>query len=176
MNRRKLLGKCDWRLPNRGELRSLISHQSRRPALPEQHPFLNVFQGWYWTSTTAVITPTQPGMSIWRVAAQTRGSGVCRILMNWKRWLIAAVADLHWLSPRIAWNARATSTGHRPPVPTSPIGRGPCTWTRAPSASVTRLRRPSVCVRCATPGRIRRVRHSGRMTGHYTRGPGPVDI
>ena len=58
MNCRQFLGKYDWRLPNRRELRSLISHQSTRPALPKQHPFLNVFQGWYWTSTTAAISPS----------------------------------------------------------------------------------------------------------------------
>jgi len=57
MNRREVQGQSDWRLPNRRELRSLISHQSTRPALPEQHPFTHLFQGWYWTSTTAVISP-----------------------------------------------------------------------------------------------------------------------
>lgn len=57
MNREQVLGKRDWRLPNRRELRSLISHQTSRPALPEQHPFENLFHGWYWTSTTAAISP-----------------------------------------------------------------------------------------------------------------------
>lgn len=56
-NRARSLGFDDWRLPNRRELRSLISHQTRRPALPEGHPFANVFAGWYWTSTTAVLSP-----------------------------------------------------------------------------------------------------------------------
>ena len=55
MNRDKALGFTDWRLPNRRELRSLMSHQTRKPALPEGHPFVNVFSGWYWTSTTAAI-------------------------------------------------------------------------------------------------------------------------
>jgi hypothetical protein len=58
MNHEQVLGERDWRLPNRRELRSLISHQATRPALPEQHPFENLFQGWYWTSTTAVISPS----------------------------------------------------------------------------------------------------------------------
>jgi hypothetical protein len=55
LNREEAFGCPDWRLPNRRELRSLISHQTRRPALPEDHPFMNVFPGWYWTSTTAAI-------------------------------------------------------------------------------------------------------------------------
>ncbi len=57
MNRDGALGFSDWRLPNRRELRSLMSHQTRRPALPEGHPFRNVFAGWYWTSTSAAIGP-----------------------------------------------------------------------------------------------------------------------
>lgn len=57
MNRERALGFSDWRLPNRRELRSLVSHQTRRPALPEDHPFINVFPGWYWTSTSAAISP-----------------------------------------------------------------------------------------------------------------------
>jgi len=55
MNRENAYGYSDWRLPNRRELRSLISHQTRKPALPEDHLFQNVFSGWYWTSTTAAI-------------------------------------------------------------------------------------------------------------------------
>ena len=55
MNHRNAFGFSDWRLPNRRELRSLMSHQTRRPALPEGHPFGNVFSGWYWTATTAAI-------------------------------------------------------------------------------------------------------------------------
>jgi hypothetical protein len=51
------LGVDDWRLPNRRELRSLISHQTKKPALPDGHPFVNVFLGWYWTATTAAINP-----------------------------------------------------------------------------------------------------------------------
>lgn len=34
-----------------------MSHQTRKPALPEGHPFENIFSGWYWTSTTAAINP-----------------------------------------------------------------------------------------------------------------------
>lgn len=57
LNRKGTCGHADWRLPNRRELRSLVSHQACKPALPEGHPFRNVFPGWYWSSTTAAISP-----------------------------------------------------------------------------------------------------------------------
>lgn len=57
LNRERYGGRDDWRLPNRNELRSLMSYQARKPALVEGHPFVNVFHGWYWTSTTAAISP-----------------------------------------------------------------------------------------------------------------------
>jgi hypothetical protein len=57
MNREKAFGYSDWRLPNRRELRSLVSHQAKKPVLPENHPFTNIFLGWYWTSTTSMINP-----------------------------------------------------------------------------------------------------------------------
>lgn len=40
-----------WRLPTRGELFSLISHQQVNPSLPANHRFENVFHGYYWTQT-----------------------------------------------------------------------------------------------------------------------------
>jgi hypothetical protein len=49
----------DWRLPNRRELFSLVSHATVNPALPAGHPFENVFPGYYWTSTTVVRLPDQ---------------------------------------------------------------------------------------------------------------------
>jgi len=56
-NRQRWLGHADWRLPNRRELRSLMSYQERLPALPAGHPFRNLFSGWYWTGTTAAPAP-----------------------------------------------------------------------------------------------------------------------
>lgn len=57
LNQERHLGHGDWRLPNRRELRSLISHQTRDPALPQGHPFTDVFLGWYWTSTSSAVNP-----------------------------------------------------------------------------------------------------------------------
>lgn len=57
MNRERAFGFTDWRLPNRRELRSLICHQSRKPPLPEGHPFRGLMETWYWTSTSAAINP-----------------------------------------------------------------------------------------------------------------------
>lgn len=57
LNRDRYLGANDWRLPNRRELRSLVSHQTARPVLPTGHPFHNVFPGWYWSSTSYAGNP-----------------------------------------------------------------------------------------------------------------------
>jgi hypothetical protein len=48
-----------WRLPARRELFSLISHQQVNPTLPRDHPFSNVFNGYYWTGTTCARLPDQ---------------------------------------------------------------------------------------------------------------------
>lgn len=57
MNRAGYLGFADWRLPNRRELLSLLGFQDSRPALPQGYPFEGVFLGWYWSSTSAAISP-----------------------------------------------------------------------------------------------------------------------
>ena len=57
INRTRLQDHDDWRLPNRREMRSLMSYQTRKPSLPTGHPFVNFFLGWYWTSTSAAIDP-----------------------------------------------------------------------------------------------------------------------
>lgn len=63
LNGKAHLGRRDWRLPNRRELRSLIDHSARQPALPNGHPFEGVFSGWVWTSTTSAMSPAYA----WRV-------------------------------------------------------------------------------------------------------------
>jgi hypothetical protein len=59
MNRSKALGYGGWRLPNRKELFSLVSHSRVKPSLPSPHPFQSVFSGYYWTSTTCIRLPGQ---------------------------------------------------------------------------------------------------------------------
>jgi hypothetical protein len=49
----------NWRLPTRSELFSLVSHQQLNPSLPENHPFENVFNGYYWTQTECDRLPNQ---------------------------------------------------------------------------------------------------------------------
>ena len=51
LNESSYLGIDQWRLPSRRELYSLVSHRYTNPALPEGHPFVNVFSGYYWTAT-----------------------------------------------------------------------------------------------------------------------------
>lgn len=63
MNARNAFGFSDWRIPNRRELRSLLSHGAKNPALPEGHPFENVLENWVWTSTTSAMAPAYA----WRV-------------------------------------------------------------------------------------------------------------
>ncbi len=57
LNRDGFLGRNDWRMPNRRELRSLIWHSARKPALPPDHPFRGLQLTWYWTSTSSAMYP-----------------------------------------------------------------------------------------------------------------------
>ncbi len=57
MNRERVQGRADWRLPNRRELRSLVSFESAVPALAEGHPFVGVEPTWYWSATSAAVDP-----------------------------------------------------------------------------------------------------------------------
>jgi len=59
LNHSELYGYDDWKLPNRRELFSLMSHNAINPSLPHGHPFIYVFTGYYWTSTSCARLPNQ---------------------------------------------------------------------------------------------------------------------
>jgi len=59
LNKSDLYGYHNWKIPNRKELFSLMSHDTINPSLPIGHPFTNVFNGYYWTSSTCVRLPNQ---------------------------------------------------------------------------------------------------------------------
>jgi hypothetical protein len=59
LNAAAIANRRSWRLPERSELFSLISHANFNPALPDGHPFVNVFSGYYWTATPCSRLPKQ---------------------------------------------------------------------------------------------------------------------
>ncbi|MCX5809727.1 MAG: DUF1566 domain-containing protein [Proteobacteria bacterium] len=44
--------KNKWRLPTRQELESLLDLNNYNPALPKNHPFINVQSNYYWSSSS----------------------------------------------------------------------------------------------------------------------------
>lgn len=59
MAARNHFGQTNWQLPSRRLLFSLISHQHINPALPQGHPFENVFSGNCWTADICSRLPDQ---------------------------------------------------------------------------------------------------------------------
>jgi hypothetical protein len=57
----------DWRLPNIYELQSLMDTSIYNPLLPGGHPFLNVQETYYWSSTTHVDIPNNITNGAWCV-------------------------------------------------------------------------------------------------------------
>ena len=52
LNNENYLNHNDWRLPNVNELESLANAQLFNPALPQGHPFTNVWSEGHWSSTS----------------------------------------------------------------------------------------------------------------------------
>jgi hypothetical protein len=50
----ELGGRKGWRLPTVEELTSLVDPTQDFPALPNGHPFVNVYEGSFWSATTEV--------------------------------------------------------------------------------------------------------------------------
>jgi len=57
-------GRKGWRLPTLVEFQSLIDPAQTRLALPPGHPFKNVQEGIYWTSTTADLDSLLPAFVV----------------------------------------------------------------------------------------------------------------
>ena len=57
MNKKAAGRHTDWRLPNIRELESLVDINSHSPAMPPNHPFARIADG-YWSSTTSVYEPS----------------------------------------------------------------------------------------------------------------------
>lgn len=59
MNKSGRFGLSNWRLPRRDELFTLISHQRINPSVISPELFINIFNGYYWTSTPCAQWPKQ---------------------------------------------------------------------------------------------------------------------
>jgi len=59
MNIRNMFGLNRWRLPERTELFSLISHAQINPAVVAPDQFHTLFNGYYWTATPCARYPRQ---------------------------------------------------------------------------------------------------------------------
>jgi hypothetical protein len=98
LNRSEIYGYSDWKLPNRKELFSLMSHETVNPSLPPSHPFTNVFDGYYWTSTTCARLPNQA----WYIHL-----GGARVFKGMKK-------NSYMVWPgRVSLSARISKTGQR---------------------------------------------------------------
>ncbi len=54
MNKLRVAGYSDWRLPRVAELRTLFDYSRSAPALPAGHPFSRVAEDWYWSQDVNV--------------------------------------------------------------------------------------------------------------------------
>jgi len=76
LNRAGHLGRRDWRLPNAGELGSLVSAGGSLPAWLRLQGFRNVREDYYWTSTTYAAHPAHAwGVGMHRGILAGRGKG-----------------------------------------------------------------------------------------------------
>jgi hypothetical protein len=73
---------ADWRLPNIKELQSLIDFGESDPAFPPDHPFFDVRQAGYWSSTTAAFNKTN-ALLVLPIGGNTDGVGKAQSRRVW---------------------------------------------------------------------------------------------
>jgi hypothetical protein len=128
-------GHNNWQLPSRDLLFSLISHQNVNPALPGDHPFDNVFPGYYWSADSCRRLPDQAwyvhlgggrvhrGMKhgsymVWPISLDNQKS-VDPGTSGKARFTIVDNALVHDAHTGLIWSKDADLTGH------------PLTWQEA---------------------------------------------
>jgi len=77
INDSNYLGYHDWRLPNIEELHSILDYSQFSPALSSGHSFVNVSQGYYWSSTTlARFKDNARNLNIWHGISAYLNKGI----------------------------------------------------------------------------------------------------
>ena len=93
-----LCGYHDWRLPNRKELLSLIDYSQYNPALPLNHPFINVQSGLLLVvvvrcegpSSAWIVSMCMAMSTTWDKGSNNSfGQGVADRVNHWVHWTIS---------------------------------------------------------------------------------------
>jgi len=87
-----------WRMPNLGELESLLDVATSNPALPAGNPFLNVSTAIYWTSTSYY-------------GGETGSPKAWAIRLNDGRYMNDTNANVKASSSNVVWALKGTGSG-----------------------------------------------------------------
>ena len=100
-------GHNDWRLPNRRELHSLTDFSQSNPALPPGHPFINVQNNVYWSSTTLVDSS---------ISTSTANAWSIRMWSGELTW-VSKTDILEWVWPVRTGKGEITTPKTMPGIP-----------------------------------------------------------